>query len=159
MKEFTKERKSFNVHVTQEDIDRALRNSSSRCAVARAIARTFDKATHIKSDMQTISFYIGHDKWSFITPGIAMQHIVDFDLGDKLQPFKFQLREPMIVSKDPEAKNKAREVLFGEGKKRKKYTMKPKGILTKSPLNVLKGRDRHYGARRLRMNQDRLPSV
>lgn len=89
------------VEVTQQDIDKALANDSSKCVVATAIARTFPKATHISVDVHAVKFTNGERRYTYLCPYPVAEYIVAFDAGDELHPFKFRLRDDqrMVVQR------------------------------------------------------------
>ena len=80
-----------DVYVTQEDIDKARRNHSSRCVVATAIKRAVPAANHVKVDMQTIRWTTPNERVVYVTPGSVMDYIINFDAGDEIKPFTFRL--------------------------------------------------------------------
>src|SRR5437660_919842 len=87
------------IPVEQQDIDRALERESSHCAVAMAIARVVEGATHIAVDVQTIRFTRRGLRYIFLTPHLARDCIVNFDQGerDKLVPFTLRMRPAQIA--------------------------------------------------------------
>ena len=97
------------VEVSQADIDQAMRNNSSRCVVATAIARAVPRATQILVDFHSIRFTDGTRRYTYLTPPKVAEYVVAFDAGDTLHPFSFQLRgEQRLVQRrrvrTPEAK-------------------------------------------------------
>jgi hypothetical protein len=92
------ERKSYRtITITEKDIERAHRNNSYKCVVAQAIARTLPDAHHIEVDTQTIRFTDRHERKAFLTPYAVQGYVVAFDAGDQIVPFSFQLRNPVPV--------------------------------------------------------------
>lgn len=83
------------VEVTAADIARAHVADSYRCVVAQAIARTLPGATRIEVDIQTIRFTLNGERLIYLTPYTAAGYVVAFDAGDKIHPFRFQLRDPI----------------------------------------------------------------
>jgi hypothetical protein len=88
------------IPVEQQDIDRALERESSHCAVAMAIARVIPDARHIAVDVQTIRFTRKGLRYTFLTPHLARDCIVNFDQGCRaaLVPFTLRMR-PCIITK------------------------------------------------------------
>jgi hypothetical protein len=89
----------INVEVHQEDIDRAMKNHSSKCVVATALARTVKDVERIDVDMQTIRFSIGDKRMVYLTPWRVQDYIVGFDAGETIEPFQFQIRDPQITER------------------------------------------------------------
>jgi len=91
---------TMTIEVTEEDIRRAERNNSFHCVVAQAVARTITDATNVDVDTQSIRFSVPVSKdgtcerWLYWTPYRVQQYIIDFDAGEQIEPFAFQLRSP-----------------------------------------------------------------
>lgn len=86
----------ITVNLTQSDIDKALKNHSSRCVVATAIKRAVPNAKRVEVDMQTIRWSAedeegNNERVVYVTPMSVMDYIVAFDAGDELLPFNFYL--------------------------------------------------------------------
>lgn len=80
------------ITVTQETIDKAVRNDSTSCAVAVAIKETIPDATHISVDLHTIRLTMRNgNRWAYVPPQRVADYIVAFDAGDTLHPFAFVL--------------------------------------------------------------------
>jgi hypothetical protein len=89
-------RKTWNIQVTEDDIQWAQRNNSSKCVVAKAIARTLPECSYIGVDIQTVRFSLGLWRYEYLTPPSIQDYIVSFDAGDVIKPFKFRLQRPKI---------------------------------------------------------------
>jgi len=167
------------IEVTQDDIDRAIRNDSARCVAVQAIARTLKEASGVRVDTQTVRFRVGEERYQYLTPASCAAYVVDFDAGDKIEPFSFTLRDPRIVAvqhrdkigKLVEAENIARR----RGKpprplpdvdESEQPAETPSGYLSKAghvtavgrrPTRAVFGSNgrRVYGQRVLRYNRDR----
>jgi len=85
----------IRIEVTEQDIERAHRSNSYHCVVAQAVARTVKDARSIDVDIQTIRFTRDGGRWIFLTPYAVQGYIVAFDAGDPIEPFTFELRNPM----------------------------------------------------------------
>jgi hypothetical protein len=90
-------RSRFNIEVTERDIEKAKRNDSYICIVSQAIARAIPDATRIETDTQTIRFSHAGERFVFLTPYAVQGYVIAFDAGDPIQPFTFQLRDPVRV--------------------------------------------------------------
>lgn len=88
--------KQIKVIVTEDDIKRAHKNDSYHCVVAQAVARAVKTATNIDVDMQTIRMSVGSERLKYLTPYAVQGYIVAFDAGEKIEPFAFQLRSPLV---------------------------------------------------------------
>lgn len=86
------------IEVTQEDIDAAIRNNSSHCAVASAIQRQV-ASQRVAVDIQTIRMTMKgtSQRRIYLTPAKVQQYIIDFDAGDPLKPFSFWMKKPAYV--------------------------------------------------------------
>lgn len=165
---------SIKVTVTEHDIAWATRDDSSRCMVARAIAREVVDAAHIEVDTQTIRFSTTEARFAYLTPLTVQRYVAAFDAGDPIQPFEFRLRNPMQLRRrifTPEEKAAARLARLTEDTNRKRKTrssLPPKERLwlgkdtpqakrskdgQVAPPRVFKTRMRTYGHRILRINQ------
>jgi len=89
------DRNRYNIEVTEKDIAKAKRNDSYVCVVSQAIARAIPGATRIETDNQTIRFTEGDERKVFLTPYAVQGYVIGFDAGDVIQPFSFQLRNPI----------------------------------------------------------------
>lgn len=164
----------FKVNVLEEDIERASRNDSLRCVVVQAIARTLPEASGIQVDTQTIRFRVGDKRYQYLTPPAAAQYVVDFDAGDVIHPFNFQLRDPrevqvqhrtpegyLIQAENRRRRKAARETVDNSGEmSTKPEYLSEAGTRTApgvKPTRLVFGSSgrRMYGQRVLRYNRDR----
>lgn len=162
------DRKQFRIKVTQADIDRGIRDDSSHCVVARAIAREFPDATRIEVDTQAIRFTKDNKRLVYLTPWIAQSYVIAFDAGDPIGPFEFRIANPIEVKRRPYTPSKAREVktlssLPDAVRQRETRAARKAGATTaiaevddkreKAPPRVFsRGKQRSYGHRLLRIN-------
>ena len=77
--------------VTQADIDRGIKNHSSRCMVTQTIIRSIPEAKRVETDMQTIRWTQNGERIVYITPYAVQDYLIAFDAGDEIKPFKFAL--------------------------------------------------------------------
>ena len=87
----------IKVHVTENDIKWAVRDDSSRCMVARALAREVDDAQRIEVDTQTIRFSTNKGRFAYLTPLAVQRYVAAFDAGDPIDPFEFSLRNAILL--------------------------------------------------------------
>lgn len=90
---------SFRVNVTAKDIQSGKPGESSRCAVAKAIARTVPGANNISVDTQSIRFTVGDERCIYLTPDTVANYVIDFDAGDPIVPFRFGMRSPQRMQR------------------------------------------------------------
>ena len=93
----------FNVEVTEKDIadaklDKSEGNSSA-CVVSRSIARIVSDATRIETDIQTIRFTRDGARYVYLTPYAVQGYVIAFDAGEPIEPFSFQLRNPVRTAR------------------------------------------------------------
>jgi hypothetical protein len=169
----------FTVQVTTQDIERAVRKHSGKCAVAIALARVRPGAHHIEVDIQTIRFTDEDGRrWSWQTPWQAAQYVVDFDAGDDIAPFSFRLDPARAIEikrrvRTPEGKE-AHVAAQRARRASKPAKAKPRrraasgtqstfeggdGARAKAPPRVYKTSRRMYGHRHLRINKARVDAV
>jgi hypothetical protein len=80
----------MKIEVTQEDIDRGIPEDPTSCPVARAVRRAFPDAKQIGVDYGEV--VVDDNEW-IVNAGTAI-FIEDFDRGDKVEPFVFELDDP-----------------------------------------------------------------
>ena len=93
--------KNLRIQVTEADIAKAIISDSYKCVVVQAIARQIPDSVKIEADIQTVRFtrLNTQQRYVYLTPFQVQGYIVAFDAGDKIEPFEFQLRSPMIVKR------------------------------------------------------------
>jgi hypothetical protein len=149
------------IRVTQENIDRAIQNCSSRCVVADALREAVPNAVRVRVDIQTIRWSDPQKqlRYIYLTPARIQQYIIAFDAGDPIEPFQFRLshqgRQVIPMHKMPadvqEKLNKVRIQAKGDGTVQK---MGGKPPPTMGPTTT-----RGYGICGLRLNKDRKVTV
>lgn len=95
---------NYKIQITAEDIDSAVRKSSSHCAIAAAIEAEVGGATYISVDIQTIRFSVGNSRYVFLTPRKAQKCILDFDAGLRPKPFQLNLTNPQEINRNKKEK-------------------------------------------------------
>jgi len=85
--------KYTTIHVTQEDVDKALRRNSARCVLATAVARSIPGASKVAVDLQALRFTLDGERHVYFTPPAAVGYVIAFDAGDAIHPFSFRLSE------------------------------------------------------------------
>lgn len=86
-------KRGYSVDVTQEEINTAVKNSSSHCMVADAIKNCYPDLRHVSVDIANIRITDPETKRRlvYLTPVAAQHAIVLFDSGKKPKPFKLVL--------------------------------------------------------------------
>lgn len=157
----------LKVEVTQHDIDWGTRSDSSRCMVAKAIAREVADAARIEVDTQTIRFTSQDKRFAYLTPLTVQRYVAAFDAGDSIEPFKFQLQGAIQLRRrafTPEEKDANRLRYMTETPDRSTPRSESKSAHRTprpqvgpdgqtSPPRVFKTHSRSYGHRLLRINQ------
>jgi hypothetical protein len=150
------------VNVTQENIDRAVKNCSSRCAVADAIKDAVPKAVRIRVDMQTIRWTdpVKQVRYIYLTPARAQQYIIAFDAGDKIQPFQFRLdtNSRQVVPSNP-MPAEVQQGLHERARLSVTNKMVASKVGGKAPPVMGPSTTRGYGVCGLRVNQDRAVEI
>src|SRR5690348_452339 len=82
---------TFQIEVTQEDIDKGLKGNCSACPIALAVNRTIPGANSTVSDMFNHVYCPGVSRKNADTPDDAAWFISDFDDGKPVEPFSFTL--------------------------------------------------------------------
>jgi hypothetical protein len=170
----------IKVRVTENDIKWAVREDSTRCMVAKALARQVDDAHRIEVDTQTIRFTTATGRFAYLTPLRVQQYVAAFDAGDPVEPFEFSLRNGLRIKQrilTPEQRDEIRlrqltEETRSGGRSRVPGVRKsgrlaggiqPTGYTTpgdtESPPRVFKTKKRTYGHRLLRINQPMQPTA
>lgn len=115
--------KRVRIEVTKDQIDFAIPRDSSHCMIADAVKSAVPLATHVSVDLQTIRFSRPdlRKRFTFLTPRIAQLALVNWDAGNKPDPFHFYLRQPHTTNMSDKP---FRAVISEEEKKAKSESMK-----------------------------------
>ncbi len=108
------------LNITQEIIDHAIQRSSNSCMLADGVRHAVASANYVHADLQSIRF-TDQDKgvrYKYFTPPEAQKALIDFDQGNKVEPFTCILKDgtkskvglaathPNFVRKIPKTKAK-----------------------------------------------------
>lgn len=90
---------THKIEVTQEDIDRAVANTSTHCAVAEAIMRCVPHSAYVMVDAQTIRWTNPEteQRFYYLTPAKVQDYVIAFDAGDDIKPMTFTLGHPAFT--------------------------------------------------------------
>jgi len=82
------------VAVTTDLIEDAARRDSGHCMIAEAVKLAVPGARRVSVDLQTIRFTdpTRDLRFTYLTPRVGQVALVDFDQGDRPEPFGFRLR-------------------------------------------------------------------
>jgi hypothetical protein len=99
------------IEVTAENIQDACKADSRHCMIADAIAQQLPGVRSISVDMMTIRWSDPAKGWRYIylTPKPAQKALIDYDMGEQIAPFNFQVRSGHAVP-----------MILGSGKSRKR---------------------------------------
>lgn len=86
----------MKIIVTKAYIARAIPKHSRLCMIADAIKGARPQARNILVDLQTIRWTdpTTGTRYFYLTPHLAQQRLLEFDLGRAVQPFTFALTTP-----------------------------------------------------------------
>ena len=85
------------VDVTQEDINEGKACVGSSCPISTAVKRK--GVSRVRTDLQKIQYTTPEGKrLYYFTPTKAQQFLFNFDLGNPVKPFRFQLQKPYHVT-------------------------------------------------------------
>jgi hypothetical protein len=87
----------ITVPVTEEIIASAIPRDSGHCMVADAVRAMRPDAIFVAVDIQTIRFTEAGRRYVYLTPRTVIQALLDFDHGDKPEPFTFRLRNAHVM--------------------------------------------------------------
>src|SRR6267154_4598986 len=89
-----------DVEVSEDVIKLSTQADSSHCMIADAVRKAVPGATGISVDLQTIRFSDPKKRmrYVYLTPRIAQVALVDFDAGQKPEPFTFRLDRAHITA-------------------------------------------------------------
>jgi hypothetical protein len=150
------------IDVTQENIDRAVKNCSNRCAVADAIKDAVPKAVRIRVDLQTIRWTDPAERvrYIYLTPARAQKYIIDFDAGVEIEPFRFRLdaNSRQIVESNP-MPAEVQKSLHERARLAVSRKMVAEKVGGKAPPVQGPTTTRGYGIRGLRVNEDRTVEI
>lgn len=119
-----------HIRVEQSAIDEAIRGDSGHCMIAESIKKSVSTARSVSVDLASIRWTDSEKKLRYVyfTPRIAQVSLVDFDHGDPVEPFEFDLKlakvfqsQMGVVKKKTRTK---REEEIKEAKKTKKKAPK-----------------------------------
>jgi hypothetical protein len=122
----------FTARVTPEILERSVQRNSNHCMLAEAIKEAHPDLTHISVDIQTIraSNPKKRERYIWLTPRVCQVGIIDFDRGQKLTPFPFNLRAGQTISMGTSSAQRLSSQAKAKAKaKRKKAAAETDGAL------------------------------
>jgi hypothetical protein len=89
------------IFVKKEHVENAIKRSSQHCMIADAIQQQIPDAKYILVDLQSIRFTLKDKKkrYTFLTPPVCQEKIIQFDRGEKPCGFIFTLHHPTRIKK------------------------------------------------------------
>lgn len=90
----------LDVAVDAQTIEDAIPRDSSHCMIAEAVRRAYPTAKSISVDLQTIRFSdAAHGlRYTYLTPRVGQLALINFDMGNRPEPFSFKLRNGMVTA-------------------------------------------------------------
>ena len=90
---------NLRIQVTQKLIEEAIPKDSGHCMIADAVGVALPDSTHRAIDLQTIRVTDPSKglRYTYLTPRIAQEALVRFDMGIKPPPFSFLLRGGQVT--------------------------------------------------------------
>jgi hypothetical protein len=85
------------VTITAPLIERATQRDSRHCMIAEALKSSYEDATHILVDLQTIRWTQKGKRYIALTPEVAAQMLVDFDQGRPIEPVSFKVTAGQVT--------------------------------------------------------------
>jgi len=140
---------SFKIRVTQENIDQATRELSSKCMVADAVRACVPGSVNIHADVSTIRWSKGSKRYIHPTPSKGQAAISNWDAGMPVEPFEMTLSRPLVVEVQKRGPRQRKTVTATAREDGKGVRVEVSG--GQAPRVVR--RDRQFGARNLRWNQ------
>ena len=92
----------ITVHVSKADIESAIPRDPKRCMLVEALRRKLPwGAQQIRADMATIRWTdpVRNLRYAYLTPNSAQKALIKFDHGIKPEPFTFELRGAIHLSR------------------------------------------------------------
>jgi hypothetical protein len=90
---------AITISVTDEILNVAIRDISSHCMIAEAIKAELPDAKRVSVDLATIRFTRGDKRYVYMTPAACQKSLLDFDAGEKIEPFSCRLGRPSQIAK------------------------------------------------------------
>jgi hypothetical protein len=83
----------FDVTITRERIETAIRRDSAYCMIAEALKEAYPNARYVLVDLQCIRFsdMTKRLRFVYLTPRVAQHALIDFDQGQVPEPFAFRM--------------------------------------------------------------------
>ncbi len=87
------------ISLTEDIIQNSKQRDSSHCMIATGVRAAFPEALRVAVDIQTIRFSDPAKslRYTYLTPRVAQEAIIDFDQGVTPEPFTFQLRQGQVT--------------------------------------------------------------
>lgn len=89
----------FRVHVAKEMIEHSKVRDSGHCMIAMAVREAMPQMVSISADLQTVRMSdpdLGL-RFTYLTPRVAQEALIDFDQGELPEPFNFLLDGGMVT--------------------------------------------------------------
>lgn len=99
MKKKTPRAPRVHVSVDEQTIETSVGRDSSHCMIAEAVRAAIPNARHVAVDLQTIRVTDTNRglRYTYLTPRVAQIPLIQFDQGEKPDPFAFVLRNGQVT--------------------------------------------------------------
>src|SRR5882762_10870948 len=116
----------MKIKVSEKQIKTAIKKNSHHCMIADAIKAAVPDAKYIRVDLQSIRFSNLKKglRYKFFTPPLAQHELINFDQGNKVEPFTINLVKAAELKKvgwqanHPHSKSRKGKKYNKTGKKR-----------------------------------------
>jgi hypothetical protein len=135
------------VRVSKTDISDSVPKNSERCMIASALHRSIPNARYVSVDVASVRYsdvQTGR-RHIFLTPPNAQRALLQFDKGEKVEPFQFTLANGFDVSMRTRRHDTRKEERTSEWAERKKAN--PAAYAVK---RYMPSRERQHGIRGLK---------
>lgn len=90
------------IEVTGEVIAHSTERDSSHCMIAEAVRHSIPDADRVSVDLQTIRFSDPKKglRYTYLTPRVGQVALIDFDQGQKPEPFTMRLSGGQVTAMD-----------------------------------------------------------
>jgi len=110
------------IHITQKEVEGGIVADSRKCMIAEAVKNCLPNVKNVAVDLATIRFTDTKtgSRYTYMTPRAAQQALVQFDNGQKPEPFSirlqtlFQIRPKSVIARRNPTKGIVFEKEYGE---------------------------------------------
>jgi hypothetical protein len=95
----------FHVDVLKSDIDNSEKRCAQRCMIATAVKRILGESNHgyVAVRSNGVAITVGDYRHSYKLPRVPVRRLIEFDMGDTVEPFSFNMALAETRKKSPPA--------------------------------------------------------